>query len=150
MLTMRQVKEAMQDGDIVLFLVGRESKQLDGKVPESVKFLLQEFEDLMPEDLPQQLPPLRDIQHAIDFVPERFPPGSYNKLHARRAGPFTVLKKLGPNAYVIDLPPTYAISLVFNIEDLTAFNGQNDFPSPLDDQSVFPLLLVHPMVSLLC
>jgi len=69
MLTMRQVKEAMQDGNILLFLVGRESKQLDGKVPESVKFLLQEFEDLMPEDLPQQLPPLRDIQHAIDFVP---------------------------------------------------------------------------------
>jgi len=68
MLTIRQVKEAMQDGDIVLFLEGRESKQLDGKVPESVKFLLQEFEDLMPEDLPQQLPPLRDIQHAIDFV----------------------------------------------------------------------------------
>jgi hypothetical protein len=48
----------MQDGNILLFLVGRESKQLDGKVPESVKFLLQEFEDLMPENLPQQLPPL--------------------------------------------------------------------------------------------
>jgi len=58
MLTMRQVKEAMQDGNILLFLVGCESKQLDGKVPESVKFLLQEFEDLMPENLPQQLPPL--------------------------------------------------------------------------------------------
>jgi hypothetical protein len=69
MLIMRQVKEAMQDGNILLFLVGRESKQLDGKDPKSVKFLLQEFEDLMPEDLPQQLPLLRDIQHAIDFVP---------------------------------------------------------------------------------
>ena len=69
MLTMRQVEEVMQDGSILLFLVGRESKQLNCKVPESVKSLLQEFEDLMPEDLPQQLPPLRDIQHAIDFVP---------------------------------------------------------------------------------
>ena len=69
MLTMRQVEEVMQDGSILLFLVGRESKQLNCKVPESVKSLVQEFEDLMPEDLPQQLPPLRDIQHAIDFVP---------------------------------------------------------------------------------
>jgi hypothetical protein len=72
-------------------------------------------------------------QVLIRLCSERFPPGSYNKIHARRAGPFTILKKLGPNAYVIDLPPTYAISPVFNIEDLTAFTGQNDFPSPLDD-----------------
>jgi len=72
-------------------------------------------------------------QVLIRLRSERFPPGNYNKLHARCAGPFTVLKKLGPNTYVIDLPPTYAISQVFNIEDLTAFNGQNDFPSPLDD-----------------
>ncbi|KAG6763051.1 hypothetical protein POTOM_033583 [Populus tomentosa] len=72
-------------------------------------------------------------QVLIRLRSERFPPGSYNKLHARRAGPFTVLKKLGPNAYVIDLPPTYAISPVFNIEDLTAFTGQNDVTPPTDD-----------------
>ncbi|KAG6735951.1 hypothetical protein POTOM_061363 [Populus tomentosa] len=75
-------------------------------------------------------------QVLIRLRSERFPPGSYNKLHARRAGPFTVLKKLGPNAYVIDLPPSYAISLVFSIEDLTAFTGQNDFTSPSDDTPI--------------
>ncbi|KAL5746335.1 hypothetical protein ACOSP7_027481 [Xanthoceras sorbifolium] len=45
---------------------------------------------------------------------ERFSPGSYNMLYARWASPFQVLKKLGPNAYVIDLPPDYIINSVFN------------------------------------
>lgn len=34
MLTMRQVKEIMQKGKILLFVVEHESKQLDGKIPE--------------------------------------------------------------------------------------------------------------------
>jgi len=55
--------------------------------------------------------------------PERFPPGSFTKLHACRAGPFQVTKKLGANAYVIDLPSDFGISPIFNIEDLTKFKG---------------------------
>ena len=31
--------------------------------------MLQEFKDVFPEELPDHLPPMRDIQHAIDFVP---------------------------------------------------------------------------------
>ncbi|KAL6315687.1 hypothetical protein AAG906_005779 [Vitis piasezkii] len=54
---------------------------------------------------------------------ERFPSGSFTKLHARRAGPFRVTKKLGTNAYVIELPSKFGISPVFNIEDLTEFKG---------------------------
>lgn len=34
-----------------------------------VQSILQEFRDVFPEDLPDHLPPLRDIQHAIDFIP---------------------------------------------------------------------------------
>ncbi|XP_022857111.1 uncharacterized protein LOC111378176 [Olea europaea var. sylvestris] len=42
--------------------------------PVEVLSVLQEFQDVFPEDLPDHLPPLRDIQHAIDFVPrESFP-----------------------------------------------------------------------------
>ncbi|XP_022869036.1 uncharacterized protein LOC111388534 [Olea europaea var. sylvestris] len=37
--------------------------------PVEVLSALQEFRDVFPEDLPDHLPPLRDIQHAIDFVP---------------------------------------------------------------------------------
>ena len=31
--------------------------------------MINEFADVFPEDLPDQLPPMRDIQHAIDLVP---------------------------------------------------------------------------------
>ena len=54
---------------------------------------------------------------------ELFPLGSFTKLHTRRAGPFRVTKKLGTNAYVIEFPSEFGISLVFNIEDLTEFKG---------------------------
>nr|TKS13212.1 hypothetical protein D5086_0000055250 [Populus alba] len=49
--------------------------------------------------------------------PERFPPSSFTKLHARRAGPFQVTKNLGSNAYVIDL------------QNLTAFTTSRCHPA---------------------
>ena len=56
---------------IVFVIVARE---LHGKTREEqleeVKLVLQEFKDVFPEELPDHLPPIRDIQHAIDFVPE--------------------------------------------------------------------------------
>ena len=55
---------------IVFVLVARE---LHGETreeqSEEVKSVLQEFKDVVPEELPDHLPPMRDIQHAIDFVP---------------------------------------------------------------------------------
>ena len=36
---------------------------------EEVKSMLQEFKDVFPKELPDHLPPMCDIQHAIDFVP---------------------------------------------------------------------------------
>ncbi|XP_035551749.1 uncharacterized protein LOC118349905 [Juglans regia] len=38
-------------------------------VPDEAQSFFQEFRDVFPEDLPDHLPPLRDIQHAIDLVP---------------------------------------------------------------------------------
>ena len=38
-------------------------------VPLEVKNLLDDFVDMVPDELPSELPPLRDIEHAINLVP---------------------------------------------------------------------------------
>ena len=57
----------------------------------------------------------------IRVRPERFSSGTVRKLNARGAGPFKILKKIGSNAYVIDLPPWYGISPTFNVSDLIEY-----------------------------
>ena len=49
-------------------------------VPLEVKNLLDDFIDMVPNELPSELPPLKDIQHAIDLVPGSQLP---NLLHYR-------------------------------------------------------------------
>jgi hypothetical protein len=78
----------------------------------------------------------RDIEfHPGDLVlinlrPERFTKGSLHKLHSRRAGSFPILKRLGSNAYLIDLPSHLNFSPIFNVADLTQYHGPTDAPLP--------------------
>jgi len=44
-------------------------------------------------------------------------------LHARSTGPYKILKKINPNAYVIDLPSNFGIRSIFNISDLVAYKS---------------------------
>nr|XP_009779181.1 PREDICTED: uncharacterized protein LOC104228414 [Nicotiana sylvestris] len=45
-----------------------------GPIPEPVKELLLEFEDVMPQDMPKRLPPRRTMDHEIELVPGAKPP----------------------------------------------------------------------------
>ncbi|KAK5825578.1 hypothetical protein PVK06_020431 [Gossypium arboreum] len=43
--------------------------ELSEELPSTIMSLLQDFQDVFPEDTPSGLPPLRGIEHQIDFVP---------------------------------------------------------------------------------
>ena len=53
----------------VFALVVVESNEGNYNIPHQVKSILEEFKDVVPDELPPGLPPMRDIQHCIDFVP---------------------------------------------------------------------------------
>jgi hypothetical protein len=75
----------------------------------------------------------------VRIRPEWFPFGSVQKLQARSAGSFQVLKGVGSDAYVIDILPDYGISSTFNREDLVAYRGQPVIPNgPFEDPLLDP------------
>ena len=55
---------------VLLYKEALNINTLDTSLPGAVVSLLQDYEDVFPEDVPQGLPPIRGIEHQIDFVPE--------------------------------------------------------------------------------
>ncbi|KAJ9544449.1 hypothetical protein OSB04_024156, partial [Centaurea solstitialis] len=45
------------------------STEKSDNIPEEVEEILRDFKDLTADDLPPELPPMRDIQHQIDLIP---------------------------------------------------------------------------------
>ena len=66
------VKSAFYTNQPVFVLLYKEAcfntNELNESLP-SVVFLLQEYEDMFPNDVPNGLPPIRGIYHQIDFIP---------------------------------------------------------------------------------
>ena len=65
----------------------------------------------------------------IRLRPEQFSPRTIKKLHAHEASPFKIIKRVGPNAYVLELPPNLGISATFNISDLVEYREPVAIPS---------------------
>ena len=70
----------------------------------------------------------------IHLRKDRFPKYRQNKLLPRADGPFKVMKKIGDNAYKIDLPQTYGVSDTFNIGDLSKYEGNNELGTILFEE----------------
>ncbi|KAJ0981298.1 hypothetical protein J5N97_009553 [Dioscorea zingiberensis] len=71
LLSMSRFLSGIKQGDVVyaLLLCMHSAIDMNPDLPIEVQQLLLEFADLMPEELPPGLPPMRDIQHQIDLVP---------------------------------------------------------------------------------
>ena len=70
LLSMSQfLKEAEEEGVVYILMPCKEGAIINDEVSVKLQEVLTEFTDLMPENLPPSLPPMRDIQHHIDLVP---------------------------------------------------------------------------------
>jgi len=57
---------------------------------------------------------------------EPFPSKRRSKLLPRSNGSFEILKKINPNAYMVDLPREYGVSTTFNVTDLRPYLDEDD------------------------
>jgi hypothetical protein len=61
------IQESMELGRVYVLLSALELSNMN--VPMEIQTVMQNYEDVFPNELPGDLPPLRDIQHQIDLVP---------------------------------------------------------------------------------
>jgi hypothetical protein len=66
---------------------------------------------------------------------ERFPAHRKSKLQPRGDGPFLILERINDNAYKVDLPGEYGVSVTFNVSDLTLFDvGDDSRSNPFEER----------------
>ena len=70
--TKSEIKSAMSENRPLLVLMCKEAlfstNDLNSSLPRSIVSLLQEYKDLFLEETPSKLPPIRGIEHQIDFL----------------------------------------------------------------------------------
>lgn len=79
LLSLARFEAEIEDSGYVYILLGKETNT-EAAIPDKAQALIEEFNDVFPTELPDGLPPLRDIQHQIDLEPGAVLP---NRLHYR-------------------------------------------------------------------
>ena len=69
LLSKSELEKEIRAGSDVMALVAIEETESEKEIPKEVEPILAEFVDVVPEEIPHGLPPMRDIQHQIDLIP---------------------------------------------------------------------------------
>ena len=70
LISHNQFERSLNEGLTCYALVAREAEpEADTEISKHIKLVLEEFFEVLQKDLPGELPPMRDIQYAIDLVP---------------------------------------------------------------------------------
>ena len=69
LLSKSEMEKEIRAGSDVMALDAIEETESEKEIPKEVEPILAEFVDVVPEEIPHGLPPLRDIQHQIDLIP---------------------------------------------------------------------------------
>ena len=64
-----EISEALEESKVAYALVLKEVRDENPIIPEMLVPLLNKFQEIFPDEIPAGLPPMRDVQHCIDFVP---------------------------------------------------------------------------------
>ena len=77
-----------------------------------------------------------------DFVmvrlrPEWYSSGTVKKLHARSTGLYKIVKGIGPNVYMLELPSNLGISSTFYVSDLVEYRAPVTIPSEPFEPDLF-------------
>ena len=76
----------------------------------------------------------------VHLRPKIFHPSTYQKLQTKKTGPFRLLKRLGENAYLLELPSNLHFSPIFNVEDLCIYHSHHNNVSEELDLQLPPTL----------
>ena len=69
LITAKAFSQDVEKGaSFVILATKKITKEFNTVIPPEVTPVISEFADVFPEDLPDKLPPMRDIQRAVDLV----------------------------------------------------------------------------------
>ena len=69
-----EVEKEVKNGSEVLALVMVEENNEVNEVPPIIQPILEEYHDVVLEEIPPSLPPMHDIQHHINLIPRSILP----------------------------------------------------------------------------